>query len=152
MITFNFRGLCIWRTVRHAKYCWGWTLFFTFLTFFILLIILKIFLQLQNDPQFQPYYNLLHLFAYGTYLQFLSMKDSLPELTLSQHQKLKHLTIVTLSETNKVLKYELLLNQLDMKNLRELEDLVIEAIYGGKKNFISLRPTSFPHQPHFVPH
>ena len=60
------------------------------------------------------------------------MKSSLPELTSTQHQKLKHLTIVTLSETNKVLKYELLLNQLDMKNLRELEDLVIEAIYGGK--------------------
>jgi len=86
--------------------------------------------ELQNDPQFQPYYSLLHLFAYGTYLQFLSMKSSLPELTPTQHQKLKHLTIVTLSETNKVLKYELLLNQLDMKNLRELEDLVIEAIYG----------------------
>ena len=59
------------------------------------------------------------------------MKSSLPELTQSQHQKLKHLTIVTLSETDKVLKYEILLNQLDMKNLRELEDLIIEAIYSG---------------------
>lgn len=27
--------------------------------------------------------------------------------------------------------YEVLVQQLDMKNLRELEDLVIEAIYGG---------------------
>ena len=59
------------------------------------------FFQLQTD-QFQPYYNLLKLFAYGTYRQYLENKDSLPELTAAQQQKLRHLTIVTLSETNKV--------------------------------------------------
>lgn len=49
-----------------------------------------------------PYYNLLNLFAYGNYRQYLETKDSLPELTPVQQQKLRHLTIVTLSETNKV--------------------------------------------------
>lgn len=59
--------------------------------------------QLQVD-QFQPYYNLLKLFAFGTYRQYLENKDTLPELTVTQEQKLRHLTIVTLSETNKVSK------------------------------------------------
>nr|CAH0108006.1 unnamed protein product [Daphnia galeata] len=85
--------------------------------------------ELQTD-QFQPYYNLLKLFAFGTYRQYLENSSSLPELTVFQQQKLRHLTIVTLSETNKCIPYEVLVQQLDMKNLRELEDLVIEAIYG----------------------
>ena len=109
--------------------------------------------QLQTD-QFLPYFNLLNLFAYGNYRQYLQARDSLPELTPTQQQKLRHLTIVTLSETNKVgslffiqsskqiiyrfaalqcIPYQVLVHELDMKNLRELEDLVIEAIYGGNK-------------------
>ncbi|KAI9565060.1 hypothetical protein GHT06_008808 [Daphnia sinensis] len=80
--------------------------------------------------QFQPYYNLLKLFAFGTYQEYLKNIKSLPELTAFQQQKLRHLTIVTLSETNKCIPYDMLVQELEMKNLRELEDLVIEAIYG----------------------
>lgn len=61
--------------------------------------------QLQSDHQFQPYFNLLHLFAYGTYQEYLSAKMSLPELSPAQQQKLRHLTIVTLSESSKVLHF-----------------------------------------------
>jgi len=86
-------------------------------------------IELQFD-QFQPYFNLLNLFAFGTYQQYLEAKDSIPELTSAMQQKLRHLTIVTLSESNKCIPYQVLVQQLDMKNLRELEDLVIEAIYG----------------------
>jgi len=85
--------------------------------------------ELQTG-QFQPYFELLNLFAYGTYQQYLQTINSLPELTPAQQQKLRLLTIVTLSETSKCIPYEVLVQELDMKNLRELEDLVIEAIYG----------------------
>jgi len=45
---------------------------------------------------------MLNLFAFGTYRQYLERKDTLPELTPAMQQKLRHLTIVTLSESNKV--------------------------------------------------
>merc|ERR1712116_87278 len=86
-------------------------------------------IELQGE-QFQSYFDMLNLFAFGTYRQYLERKDTLPELTPAMQQKLRHLTIVTLSESNKCIPYKVLVEQLDMKNLRELEDLVIEAIYG----------------------
>lgn len=45
---------------------------------------------------------MLNLFAFGTYRQYLELKDTLPELSPAMQQKLRHLTIVTLSESNKV--------------------------------------------------
>ncbi|XP_038673511.1 COP9 signalosome complex subunit 7b-like isoform X3 [Scyliorhinus canicula] len=75
------------------------------------------------------YLQLLNLFAYGTYPDYLANKGSLPELTLAQKNKLKHLTIVSLAARMKCIPYSMLLKDLDIKNLRELEDLIIEAIY-----------------------
>ncbi|KFV18569.1 COP9 signalosome complex subunit 7b [Tauraco erythrolophus] len=85
------------------------------------------------------YFQLLNLFAYGTYpdyvvlnLVFLTLtanKDKLPELTVTQKNKLKHLTIVSLASRMKCIPYSVLLKDLDMRNLRELEDLIIEAVY-----------------------
>ncbi|KFQ42914.1 COP9 signalosome complex subunit 7b [Nestor notabilis] len=85
------------------------------------------------------YFQLLNLFAYGTYpdyivlnLVFLTLtanKDNLPELTVTQKNKLKHLTIVSLASRMKCIPYSVLLKDLDVKNLRELEDLIIEAVY-----------------------
>ncbi|XP_065530437.1 COP9 signalosome complex subunit 7b isoform X2 [Lathamus discolor] len=72
---------------------------------------------------------LLKLFAYGTYPDYVANKDNLPELTVTQKNKLKHLTIVSLASRMKCIPYSVLLNDLDMKNLRELEDLIIEAVY-----------------------
>ncbi|KAM6065216.1 COP9 signalosome complex subunit 7b isoform 2-T4 [Theristicus caerulescens] len=66
------------------------------------------------------YFQLLNLFAYGTYPDYVANKDNLPELTATQKNKLKHLTIVSLASRMK---------DLDMRNLRELEDLIIEAVY-----------------------
>ncbi|XP_038600793.1 COP9 signalosome complex subunit 7b isoform X2 [Tachyglossus aculeatus] len=56
-------------------------------------------------------------------------KDSLPELTTAQKNKLKHLTIVSLAARMKCIPYSVLLKDLEMRNLRELEDLIIEAVY-----------------------
>ncbi|XP_031824623.1 COP9 signalosome complex subunit 7b [Sarcophilus harrisii] len=75
------------------------------------------------------YFQLLSLFAYGTYPDYLANKDSLPELTPAQKNKLKHLTIVSLAARMKCIPYSVLLKDLEMRNLRELEDLIIEAVY-----------------------
>lgn len=48
-----------------------------------------------------------------------------------QLYKLKQLTVVTFSSSSRVLGYDVLLSQLDLKNLRELEDLLIDCFYQG---------------------
>ncbi|PNF31470.1 COP9 signalosome complex subunit 7a [Cryptotermes secundus] len=84
--------------------------------------------ELENGPH-ANYYHALHLFAYGTYRQYLENKAKLLELTPVQKKKLQHLTIVTLATKNKCIPYAVLLQELDIKNVRDLEDLIIEAIY-----------------------
>uniref|UniRef100_A0A3B5ARK0 COP9 signalosome subunit 7A n=1 Tax=Stegastes partitus TaxID=144197 RepID=A0A3B5ARK0_9TELE len=81
--------------------------------------------ELENGPH-APVYQLLNLFAYGTYCDY---KASLPELTPAQRNKLRHLSIISLASNLKCLPYSLLLQQLELKNVRELEDLLIEAVY-----------------------
>ncbi|NXA00647.1 CSN7B protein, partial [Nesospiza acunhae] len=63
------------------------------------------------------------------FLTLTANKDNLPELTVTQKNKLKHLTIVSLASRMKCIPYSVLLKDLDMRNLRELEDLIIEAVY-----------------------
>ncbi|XP_053566270.1 COP9 signalosome complex subunit 7b isoform X1 [Bombina bombina] len=110
--------------------------------------------ELADGPH-SGYLQLLNLFAYGTYPDYVAMKNNLPELSTAQKNKLKHLTIVSLASrmkefkgladpagiatcqkhlatpvmTNNCIPYSVLLKDLDMKNLRELEDLIIEAVY-----------------------
>jgi len=43
--------------------------------------------------------------------------------------KLRHLSIVSLANKSRTIPYKTLCEQLDIKNTRELEDLIIEAFY-----------------------
>jgi len=85
--------------------------------------------ELNDNPAFAPTIQLLNLFAYGTYKEYLQHQNELPPLTPNQLKKLKHLTIVSLSELGKCIPYDTLRAELDISNVRELEDLIIEAIY-----------------------
>lgn len=84
--------------------------------------------ELENGPHAE-YWNTLNLFAYGTYKEYLANSDKLLKLTPIQQKKLQHLTIVTLAERSKCIPYTVLLEELDIKNVRDLEDLIIEAVY-----------------------
>ncbi|CAI0548401.1 unnamed protein product [Linum tenue] len=56
----------------------------------------------------------------------------LPQLVPDQILKLKQLTVLTLAESNKVLPYDKLMQELDVTNVRELEDFLInECMYSG---------------------
>lgn len=46
-------------------------------------------------------------------------------------RKLRLLTVVSLAEQSKLLPYTLLMQELQIDNVRELEDLVIEGISAG---------------------
>ncbi|XP_009637480.1 COP9 signalosome complex subunit 7a [Egretta garzetta] len=54
---------------------------------------------------------------------------NLPPLSEAQKNKLRHLSVVTLAAKIKCIPYSVLLEQLQLKNVRQLEDLVIEAVY-----------------------
>ncbi|KAI3681299.1 hypothetical protein L6452_36089 [Arctium lappa] len=78
------------------------------------------------------YLDLLRMFAHGTWSEYKSSAGSLPPFAPDQVLKLKQLTVLTLAETNKVLPYDVLMQELDVVNVRELEDFLInECMYVG---------------------
>ena len=88
--------------------------------------------SLATDPAYKKHFHLLELFAHGTYADYKQdtskFPPSLHPLIIS---KLKMLTVVTLAASNKYLNYALLMDCLDLGDVRELEDLLIECIYAG---------------------
>ncbi|KAI6037906.1 hypothetical protein EDC04DRAFT_2868567 [Pisolithus marmoratus] len=85
--------------------------------------------ELSTSEQYGPYFSLLQLFSYRTYRYYLENEDSFPALNSAQITKLKYLSIVSLASERRVLPYSLLLQELKMDTIRELEDLIIDAIY-----------------------
>jgi len=79
----------------------------------------------------KPWYDTLALFAYGTYADFKANPKQFGELSAALLKKLKQLSIVSLASAQKSLPYALLQVQLELGNVRELEDLIIESIYAG---------------------
>ncbi|KAL9648432.1 hypothetical protein ABK040_014052 [Willaertia magna] len=73
----------------------------------------------------------LKLFAYGTYSDYKNNKDKYASLSDKNLNKLKQLSIVTLASKNRLLRYDDLLKELDVTNVRELEDLLIDCMYQG---------------------
>lgn len=71
----------------------------------------------------------LQLFAFGVYTDFIAQRTQLPALSDSQLNKLRQMTIVSLASRQKHLPYAVLLSALGLTNVRQLEDLIIEAIY-----------------------
>ncbi|KAK7340465.1 hypothetical protein VNO77_21168 [Canavalia gladiata] len=88
-------------------------------------------LQLEATEN-SVYLDMLRLFAHGTWSDYKSNADRLPRLIPDQILKLKQLTVLTLAETYKVLPYDQLMQELDVTNVRELEDFLInECMYAG---------------------
>merc|ERR1711971_794929 len=79
------------------------------------------------------WFDALELFAYGTFADYTKDKAKYPKLNGRQLAKLKQLSIVTLAgqSTTKILHYNALQKELEIKTVRELEDLMIDCIYSG---------------------
>ncbi|KAL8062378.1 hypothetical protein ABFX02_02G143000 [Erythranthe guttata] len=76
--------------------------------------------------------DLLRMFAHGTWSEYKSNASRLPQIVPDQVLKLKQLTVLTLAETDKVLPYDTLMQELDVQNVRELEDFLInDCMYVG---------------------
>ncbi|XP_031250831.1 COP9 signalosome complex subunit 7-like isoform X1 [Pistacia vera] len=88
-------------------------------------------LQLEGTEN-STYFELLRLFVHGTWTDYKSNAARLPQLVPVQVVKLKQLSVLTLAETNKVLSYDQLLQELEVANVRELEDFLInDCMYVG---------------------
>lgn len=83
----------------------------------------------------EPYLRLLQVFAYHTYREYCVEKqsnpNSLPDLTPLMVTKLRQLSIISLTRNARIIPYDILLKELDIDNLRQLEDLIIESIYAN---------------------
>ncbi|KAL8542670.1 hypothetical protein ACS0TY_003522 [Phlomoides rotata] len=76
--------------------------------------------------------DLFRMFAHGTWSEYKTVASRLPQLKPDQVLKLKQLTVLTLAETDKVLPYDTLMQELDVSNVRELEDFLInDCMYAG---------------------
>ncbi|XP_071392947.1 COP9 signalosome complex subunit 7b-like [Centroberyx affinis] len=84
--------------------------------------------QLSGGPN-RGYFQLLNIFAYGTYHHYQALKDTLPPLNDIQKNKLRHLSIVTLAANMQVIPYSVLMKDLGLVSIRQLEDLLIQAVY-----------------------
>lgn len=85
--------------------------------------------DLENDPSSSSYLTLLKIFAYGTFKDYLA--QSLPEMSDIMCMKLRHLTVASMATKLKYIPYTDLLNELHMTSTRQLEDLLISAIYAN---------------------
>lgn len=85
---------------------------------------------LKESATGSPWYNLLELFAYGKLSDY--NEQTMPPLSEEMTKKLRMLTIVTLgTNKGKKIAYSVLSEELKLANLRELEDLIIEAVYSN---------------------
>ncbi|KAJ3088828.1 COP9 signalosome complex subunit 7a [Physocladia obscura] len=87
--------------------------------------------DLANNLVYASSLRLLQIFAYGSYAEYQAETATLPPLSPLQLNKLKQLSIVTLAQSSKTLSYSTLQSSLAIPNIRDLEDLIIDAMYLG---------------------
>ncbi|KAK3950348.1 hypothetical protein QBC32DRAFT_241682 [Pseudoneurospora amorphoporcata] len=110
--------------------------------------------SLANSDEFSSYLTLLQVFSHGTYGDYIANASALPVLNDEQKLKLRQLSLLTLvtNDGNSIssppdddamqqeqeqvqvqpnLSYASLIRHLELSSARELEELVISAIYAG---------------------
>ncbi|KAA0202085.1 hypothetical protein HAZT_HAZT001808 [Hyalella azteca] len=85
--------------------------------------------ELNSVVEYSSYYRLVEVFAFGVYEDYLKSEPPLPPLSPLMLTKLRHLTIITMANSAKTLLLDNLVKELCLNSRRELEDLIIEAIY-----------------------
>ncbi|TWU73956.1 hypothetical protein ED733_004911 [Metarhizium rileyi] len=85
---------------------------------------------LSQHPEFASHLTLLQIFSYGTYQSYHDTPN-LPPLSDPQTLKLRQLSLLTLVRDRSNLSYGPLQKALGLTSSRQLEELVITAIYAG---------------------
>lgn len=82
----------------------------------------------QSAPN-SHYIPLLEIYSYGTYSDYVKLANTLPKLSDVELTKLRILTIAIEASASKTLKYSDLLPKLGLSSIKELESLLIQAVY-----------------------
>ena len=90
-------------------------------------------LSTSPEASHRAHHTLLTLFSHGTFETYVSTPD-LPELNDAQTLKLRQLSLLSLARERENLSYAALRERLELESEREVEDLVITAIYSGLIN------------------
>merc|ERR1711894_587531 len=86
--------------------------------------------EMKEGPN-SALYELLTVFAYGRLEDYEANSAKFGPIDQAAYRKLQCLTLVSLANESKCISYDLLFSQLKVNNVRELEDLIIDAIYHG---------------------
>ncbi|CEG37106.1 proteasome component region pci domain-containing protein [Plasmopara halstedii] len=86
---------------------------------------------IQQDSEHKEQYELLRIFCFGTYSDYIERKDELPDLTPQQVNKLRKLSAVSLAHRFKNIPYDIMVQELGVSTVREVEDILIDTIYSG---------------------
>ncbi|GJN70519.1 hypothetical protein PLIIFM63780_002889 [Purpureocillium lilacinum] len=86
---------------------------------------------LSSSPEYASHLALLQTFSYGTYQSYRAESSKLPPLNDAQNRKLRQLSLLTLARDRSNLTYDALQDALGLSSARELEDLVVKAVYDG---------------------
>jgi len=87
----------------------------------------------DGPPAHAAAYELLKIFAYGTWKDYTARAAQLGQLSAAQATKLKKLSVVSLATASKSLPYDTLLSELEIGSVRELENLLIECVYARQR-------------------
>ncbi|AAW45331.2 conserved hypothetical protein [Cryptococcus deneoformans JEC21] len=90
--------------------------------------------ELSSDASFGGHFQLLQLFAYGTLQDYEENKAIFPLLKEAHINKLRQLTLISLASQHRSLRYQDITQTLQLKTLRQVEDIVIDTIYAGLLN------------------
>ncbi|KAF4448887.1 hypothetical protein F53441_7775 [Fusarium austroafricanum] len=87
---------------------------------------------IQNlaNSEFASNLELLKIFSYGTYSSYKGTQG-LPALADAQATKLRQLSLLSLARDRQNLSYAALQDALDLPGVRDVENLVISAVYAG---------------------
>lgn len=85
---------------------------------------------LATSAEYSPALTILQIFSYGTWATY-TQTPGLPPLTEAQALKLRQLSLLTLTRNKAALKYSALMSSLQLQTKRELENLVVSAVYAG---------------------
>ncbi|KAA1107440.1 hypothetical protein PGT21_013931 [Puccinia graminis f. sp. tritici] len=87
--------------------------------------------ELAAHPTDASYYELLEIYAYGTWKDYWERQDHLPKLNEPQIAKLKLLSIIARASHSRIIPYNELMEELEIDETQALEELIIDGIYSG---------------------
>mmetsp|Transcript_49967 Transcript_49967/g.99497 ORF Transcript_49967/g.99497 Transcript_49967/m.99497 type:complete len:277 (-) Transcript_49967:467-1297(-) len=87
--------------------------------------------ELASDASAEQNLALVKLFKHGSWMDYKTLQAKLPPLTAVQANQLRKLTVVSLAAEQQEVSYKVLMQELDMKDMSHLEELLNECIADG---------------------